>query len=63
MLILDTDKKGSRYYCYAAQREVYVIPELSKLSLAPRELIPCFYGKTVSYRGVKEYPERSGPGG
>ncbi len=57
VLILDTDKRGTRHVCYPAQQKVYAIPRLQKLKETPKELIPCFYGKSLSYSGAEEYPE------
>lgn len=55
--ILDTDKRGTRGYSYAPQRDRYIIPRLNDLSSAPQELLPCFAGESVTYSAAKQYPE------
>jgi hypothetical protein len=56
VLIVDTDKLGTRGSCYAAQKSRYAIPSLQKLRRAAGELAPCAEGQRVAYSRAKEYP-------
>jgi hypothetical protein len=55
-LIVDTDRRGSVNWCYAAERDIYRIPVLRGLPPADRELLPCFTGASVPYSKAKQYP-------
>ncbi len=53
--IMETDKRGDLYTTYPPKQKRYIIPPLSELRQAPRELIPCMKGKFVKYK-IEEYP-------
>lgn len=53
--IMDTDKCGTLHSSCGAQREKYVIPDLSTLSLASSELYPLINDQCIKYSGAKEY--------
>lgn len=53
--IMETDKRGDLRTTYPPMQRRYIIPPLSELKQAPRELIPCLKGKYVKYR-IEEYP-------
>jgi len=56
MYVLDTDKMGNKHRTYGPQKDVYTIPPLKELPLAPASLKPCFHGDNVEYEGAREYP-------
>jgi len=47
--MLKTDNIGDINHCYPAQNDTYIIPPLSKLELAPIELLPTLSGEFVEY--------------
>lgn len=53
--IMETDKRGDLHTTYPPIQKRYIIPPLSELKQAPRELIPCLKGKYVKYK-IEEYP-------
>jgi len=57
LMIVDTDRLGTRDYCYCAQKEVYVVPQVALMQPAPMDLEACTRGESVQYSAAKEYPQ------